>query len=458
MKSKLKTPTSKSVERRSDHNIPVDDGNPLLEPDPEILLPQTQAFDIEELKKMSAAFVRYDVYGTLGRGKLPWPEKILLAVGLAFLVPTRVAMGMSILVLYYVICRLCTAFFYPNREDDREDYAQIRGWQREVIVRSGRFLSRLLLLVFGFYSIRETSLSKDVVGQLNNEPASMDQYEELERPGAIVSNHISYIDILYHMSSSFPSFVAKRSVAELPLVGLISKCLGCVYVHRGLKSSDFKGVSGIVNERILEAHQDKSAPHMMLFPGYVFNGRLIAQVVWFFPRFCAVCSNYSIFHPFIIYIIAFFQMDIKSVIILFLCFFCFFASFGLSAEGTTTNGDYLLKFKTGAFLAKTQVLPVILRYPYQRFSAAWDSISGMRHLILLLCQFVNYIEVTKLPVYHPSEQERKDPKLYAEHVRQLMALKGNLILSDVGLAEKRVYLTALDGNLSMRNVLQQKDD
>ncbi|XP_073275712.1 lysophospholipid acyltransferase LPEAT1-like isoform X3 [Primulina huaijiensis] len=393
MKSKLKTPTSKSVERRSDHNIPVDDGNPLLEPDPEILLPQTQAFDIEELKKMSAAFVRYDVYGTLGRGKLPWPEKILLAVGLAFLVPTRVAMGMSILVLYYVICRLCTAFFYPNREDDREDYAQIRGWQREVIVRSGRFLSRLLLLVFGFYSIRETSLSKDVVGQLNNEPASMDQYEELERPGAIVSNHISYIDILYHMSSSFPSFVAKRSVAELPLVGLISKCLGCVYVHRGLKSSDFKGVSGIVNERILEAHQDKSAPHMMLFP-----------------------------------------------------------------EGTTTNGDYLLKFKTGAFLAKTQVLPVILRYPYQRFSAAWDSISGMRHLILLLCQFVNYIEVTKLPVYHPSEQERKDPKLYAEHVRQLMALKGNLILSDVGLAEKRVYLTALDGNLSMRNVLQQKDD
>lgn len=32
-------------------------------------------------------------------------------------------------------------------------------------------------------------------------------------PGAIVSNHISYLDILYHMSSSFPSFVAKVSGA-----------------------------------------------------------------------------------------------------------------------------------------------------------------------------------------------------------------------------------------------------
>lgn len=47
------------------------------------------------------------------------------------------------------------------------------------------------------------------------------------------------------------------------------------------------------------------------------------------------------------------------------------------AEGTTTNGDYLLPFKTGAFLAKAPVQPVILRYPYKRFNAAWDSMSGV---------------------------------------------------------------------------------
>lgn len=38
---------------------------------------------------------------------------------------------------------------------------------------------------------------------------NLDQSEELGRPGAIVSNHVSYVDILYHMSASFPSFVAK---------------------------------------------------------------------------------------------------------------------------------------------------------------------------------------------------------------------------------------------------------
>ena len=36
--------------------------------------------------------------------------------------------------------------------------------------------------------------------------------EEPERPGVIVSNHVSYLDILYHMSASFPSFVAKVSI------------------------------------------------------------------------------------------------------------------------------------------------------------------------------------------------------------------------------------------------------
>jgi lysophosphatidylcholine acyltransferase/lyso-PAF acetyltransferase len=46
-----------------------------------------------------------------------------------------------------------------------------------------------------------------------------------------------------------------------------------------------------------------------------------------------------------------------------------------------------------------------------------------RHVFLLLCQFVNYLEVVNLPVYYPSEQEKDDPKLYANNVRKLMAVE-----------------------------------
>ncbi|KAK3038142.1 hypothetical protein RJ639_029596 [Escallonia herrerae] len=383
------TSADMSTKLESDHR-------PLLKPEPSPNQNPTSTTtqpDIEELEKRFAAYVRHDVYGTMGRGELPWYEKVLLGIALVTLVPVRVVLALAVLVVYYVICRFCTMFSAPNTEDEQEDYAHMTGWRRVAIVQSGRFLARAMMFVLGFYRVNETYRNQDIDNNLNAETEGKDQTDDVERPGAIISNHVSYLDILYHMSSSFPSFVAKRSVGKLPLVGLISKCLGCVYVQRESKSSDFKGVSGVVTERVREAHENKSAPMMMLFP-----------------------------------------------------------------EGTTTNGDFLLPFKTGAFLSKAPVLPVILRYPYQRFSPAWDTISGVRHVIFLLCQFVNHIEVTWLPVYYPTQQEKDDPKLYADNVRRLMAREGNLILSDIGLAEKRIYHAALNGNNSLPSVLHQKED
>ncbi|XP_048330949.1 lysophospholipid acyltransferase LPEAT1 isoform X2 [Ziziphus jujuba] len=397
MESELKDLNSKPAKPQSVEPIHEEgstkDDRPLLKSDS---FP-TPSESIEELEKKFAAYVRRDAYGTMGCGELPTKEKVLLGLALITLVPIRVVVGMTILLFYYLICRIFTLFSTPNREDDQdqEDYAHMGGWRRAVIVQCGRSLSRVMLFVLGFYWISETHRVPHTESKSRTENDGRGQSEEAERPGAIISNHVSYVDILYHMSSSFPSFVAKRSVARIPLVGLISKCLGCVYVQRESKASDFKGVAGVVTERVKEAHQNKSAPIMMLFP-----------------------------------------------------------------EGTTTNGDYLLPFKTGAFLAKAPVLPLILRYPYQRFSPAWDSISGVRmslqikscfckvrHVIFLLCQFVNHLEVVRLPIYYPTQQEKDDPKLYANNVRRLMASEGNLVMSDIGLAEKRIYHAALNGLL-----------
>nr|XP_043616305.1 lysophospholipid acyltransferase LPEAT1-like [Erigeron canadensis] len=342
----------------------------------------TSPDDIQELHNKYAPYARHDMYGTMGRGKLPWTQKIRLAIAVIVLFPLRVVVGTLVVVLYYLICKACTLFKVPNREEDndQEDYAHMGGFRRKIICWFGRLLSRALLFVFGFYWIKESIRNPDIDNKFDNEMDANGESKVTERPGVIISNHVSHLDILYHMSSSFPSFVAKKSVSELPLIGLISKCLGCIFVQREPKSSDFKGVSGVVNDRINESLQDKSAPMVMLFP-----------------------------------------------------------------EGTTTNGDYILPFKTGAFLSKAPVLPVILRYPYQKFSPAWDTITGTRHVILLLCQFVNYITVTRLPLYHPSQEEKENPKLYAENVRRLMAREGNVKMSDIGLAEKRVYHTAVHG-------------
>lgn len=55
-------------------------------------------------------------------------------------------------------------FRAPNKEEgeEQEDYAHLRVWRRAVILRTGRFLSRAILFVFGFYWISETRGQNEV--------------------------------------------------------------------------------------------------------------------------------------------------------------------------------------------------------------------------------------------------------------------------------------------------------
>ncbi|KAK1292148.1 Lysophospholipid acyltransferase LPEAT1 [Acorus calamus] len=191
------------------------DDRPLLKPSDLSSSAPAASADLDELERKYAAYVRRDVYGTMGRGDLPAKEKVLLAIAAVTLVPVRLVVGMVILVVYYIVCRLCTVFKAPNREEEeQEDYAHMIGWRRQVIINCGRFLSRAMLFTMGFYWINESCMDSE--NECDEQPV------ESQQPGAIVSNHISYLDILYHMSSSFPSFVAKGNLT-LSDIGLAEK-------------------------------------------------------------------------------------------------------------------------------------------------------------------------------------------------------------------------------------------
>lgn len=57
----------------------------------------------------------------------------------------------------------------------------------------------------------------------------------------------------------------------------------------------------------------------------------------------------------------------------------------------------------------------------QYFNPAWTNCSIPLAIFRLLCQFANYLDVTILPLYTPSEEERRDPALYASNMRKHMA-------------------------------------
>merc|ERR1712176_1178520 len=98
-------------------------------------------------------------------------------------------------------------------------------------------------------------------------------------------------------------------------------------------------------------------------------------------------------------------------------------------EGTTTNGQGLIKFKQGAFLAGAPVRPLLLVY-----TGAWDPAStnyvatddGLRAFSILLwaSQYLSHlfhpVHIRVLAPYVPNATERARPRLYAQNVHDHM--------------------------------------
>ena len=108
----------------------------------------------EELDARYAPYARRDAYGVMGRGPLAPAEAARLALAAAVLLPLRLVAGTLVLLLYYLVCRVCTLFAAADGGRPR-----LAGWRRRAVLRAGCALSRAMLFVFGFYWIRETDKS-----------------------------------------------------------------------------------------------------------------------------------------------------------------------------------------------------------------------------------------------------------------------------------------------------------
>ena len=121
-------------------------------------------------------------------------------------------------------------------------------------------------------------------------------------------------------------------------------------------------------------------------------------------------------------------------------------------EGTTTNGRYLLRFRTGAFVAGTPVAPMLIKYPHKYFSPCLDVITEKDYIKGMITQIYNEVHYYRLPVYFPTDAERADPKLYANNVRIYMQEHSDfydgisLELSDANFVDKKEYVAVLRGD------------
>jgi 1-acyl-sn-glycerol-3-phosphate acyltransferase len=115
-----------------------------------------------------------------------------------------------------------------------------------------------------------------------------------QAPFFLVSNHLSYMDIIAFAARVDSVFVAKSDVAGWPVLGLLSRSIGTIFVRRDLKKDVLR-----VNALIQQALAEKKG--VLLFPeGTSTNG---AEVLPFRPALLepAVRASYPVSYASILY-------------------------------------------------------------------------------------------------------------------------------------------------------------
>ncbi|XP_063925658.1 lysophosphatidylcholine acyltransferase isoform X1 [Zophobas morio] len=118
-------------------------------------------------------------------------------------------------------------------------------------------------------------------------------------------------------------------------------------------------------------------------------------------------------------------------------------------EGTCTNRSCLITFKPGAFYPGVPIQPVCIRYPNKLDTVTWtwEGPSALKLLWLTLTQPYSYCEIEFLPVYNPNEEEKRDPKLFANNVRAVMAKALGVPVSDYTYGDCKLMARAKEMNL-----------
>lgn len=146
-------------------------------------------------------FIRSDAYGEGGQRIGPLAALRIGVLSLTLL-PARLAAALACVAGYYLL--LLALQILPDGV-----------LTRRVAAFGGRFWSTACLLALGFARLRRVR-----VAPRRGAPPQ----PALDRPRwqvSIVSNHISWADILVHMSRNLPSFVARDGTQNIRMVGLI---------------------------------------------------------------------------------------------------------------------------------------------------------------------------------------------------------------------------------------------
>mmetsp|Transcript_10480 Transcript_10480/g.64134 ORF Transcript_10480/g.64134 Transcript_10480/m.64134 type:complete len:359 (-) Transcript_10480:3875-4951(-) len=329
-------------------------------------------------------FRRTDAHGGRWWPSDAWQLCVQQAVGMAVWAPWRACLALLGTLCFAAIC----AATIPPPGSTR--VANLGT--KKVVARLGRASARFVLWTMGVVRIHVTDVPWDDGRDDGLMPWKPSRANEPSPCALWVSNHVSFVDVLVHMAMHFPSFVSREETGRTPLVGGIARAMDCVFVRREKDSMVGSDESGIV--RGSEELARRAA----------LRDRLVKD------RASDV------------------DVRVPPVVVF--------------AEGTTSNGEQLLTFRTGAFLSNRWIRPVVLRYRplwWASFSLAWESISALQHVVLMFSQGGYAVDVLRMPPCAPKPGTSMDPAAFSRAVRARMSASSGLPCVSATFADKRAY-------------------
>jgi len=204
----------------------------------------------------------------------------------------------------------------------------------------------------------------------------------------LISNHLGMHEILWFFYMYAPSFVAKKEVSKVPIIGSLARLLGCFFVQR-IKDNSKRG---LLLETILKASRDRKRMRLCIFP-----------------------------------------------------------------EGTTTNGNQIIRFRSGGFVPMLPVIPHIVRFEGFRrgidFDPHYTTVHILGYILGLMAQGYLRLSIQYLPAQLPKVGD--SARTYANNVQSTMSEAANLPVTSQSYSEKKALEDVIkEGHLSLESLYE----
>jgi len=305
--------------------------------------------------------------------------------------------------LAWMFCKVATCC-HPTGLNDQSDLEPM-GSCRRAMLWPFRFLVRVLLFLCGYMYIHEKGCCSCTA--LGTAPV-------------IVSNHVSFIDPAFLFYKFLPCAAGNIGLMQVPILSAIFRAITPIAVDRDSKEGRSRAALSCIlrpqsaqpvtdadyerlkHKETKNAELDVSTEKLKDRKDWLVKKNKIEEAA--LERRKAVTKGDKPAYPPIL----------------------------VFPEGTTTTSNTLLQFKKGAFLSGQPVQPVVVQYPFCNFEMVWGGDANAGWVAWrMLSQVYNCMTVEYLPVVTPTEDEKKDPDLFATRVRELMGEK----IDDVYLTE-----------------------